>query len=105
MEPVREGMPSIMEDIEFCVAEGGSFVLDRADEKLATARKKRKESYSALTKQAEEIARSLFANKASETSQVLRILHRLASSVLKFNLPYSTDAYAPELVSLLSHTS
>ena len=70
MEPVREGMPNILEQINFCVAEGGSFVLDRADEKLATARRERKESYSALTKQAEEIARSLFASKASETSQV-----------------------------------
>ena len=49
-------MPKILEDISFCVAEGGSFVLDRADGNLAAARKKRKESYRSLTKQAEDIA-------------------------------------------------
>ena len=82
MEPVREGMPKIMEDITFCIAEGGSFVLDRADEKLAKARKHRKESYSSLTKQAEEIARSLFASKASETSQVFAIQYLIADLFL-----------------------
>ena len=73
MEPVRGSMPRILGEITFCVAEGGSFLLARADEKLATARRDRKESYSTLTKQAEEIARSLFASKASETSQVSHI--------------------------------
>lgn len=63
-------MPQVLEEIKHCVAEGGGFILDRADNRLADARRQRKESYSALTKQAEEIARTLFANKASETSQV-----------------------------------
>lgn len=84
MKPVQGGMPDILEEINYCVGEGGSFILDRADERLAIARKQRKENYAALTKQAEEIARSLFASKAAETSQVivLPVLIHLNSQLL-----------------------
>lgn len=70
MQPVFRGMPEVLQEIQFCVGEGGSFILDRADEKLATARAKKRDTYQLLSKQSEEIARNLFASKASDTPQV-----------------------------------
>lgn len=80
MKPVEGHVPRTLEAIDHCIAEGGSFILDRADEKLAEARRQRKESYAALTKAAEDIARSLYASKASETSQVIKLTHFSACS-------------------------
>ena len=70
MEPLRQRIPTVLKEINHCIAEGGSFVLDRADNRLAKARQERKESYRALTKQSEDIARSLYSSKASDTPQV-----------------------------------